>query len=615
MNKKPPFDKTKTAKKENVQKKQPAFLSPTYLIAAILLLVVIIYSNALHNDILTFDDNDYFNYPEIIHLSWVNIKTFFTHYYLIMYQPLPVLTLAVNYHFTALHSFPMHIFNLVFHLINVLLVFQFIKLLTNNKTSAVVIALLFAIHPMNVEAVSWISARSSSMYTCFYLFALIFYLKYIIEGKTKFLIFTGLFFIISLFSKAQAVTLPGVMMLLDYYFGRKYLSPKVLLEKIPFFLLSLTFGIITLLDKDTQSNISSGMVSSYSLVDIFFIVCHSFVFYVTRFFVPLELCSIYVYPPKSGAMLPLVYYFSSILFISLIYLLFKFRKNKEVVLGAGLFLITIAINIQLIPSRLFEVTDRYAYFPYIGLYLLILFYVNRLKETNRIKYSNYHPYFILALLCYGVFFSVAVYSRNKVWQNDDTLMTDIIKKNPESQYLYRAYGNRGFYYKRTNRVPEAIADFTEAIKLKPDDSRTYFNRALTYMLINDNANATADLTEAIRLDPKQALLYANRTQTKLIMKDTAGSIADAETCLKLDSANADAYNTLATIEYAKVNYDKCENYLSLALKFNPKFAIGFKNRGLLYLKQNKNEKACADFETASNLGNQDATSLHQQNCH
>ncbi len=616
MSKIKPTEKPLQKKKMEESSQKSKLLNPKYLLGGIMILVLVIYSNALHNDILTFDDNDYFNnYPEVINFSWASIKTYFTHYYLIMYQPLPVLTLAANYHFSGFHSFPMHVFNLVFHLINILLVFRFIDLLIKNKNIALIIALIFAIHPMNVEAVSWISARSSSMYTCFYLFALIAYLKYLGENKTKYIIYAALFFIVSLFCKAQAVTLPVVMLLLDFYFNREIFSVKVLLEKVPFFLLSITFGIVTLLDKDTMSNITSGMVNTYNPLDIFFIVCHSMVFYVFKFFLPVNLCSIYVYPPKAGAMLPMTYYLSAIVFIGLLYLLFKFRKNKEVVLGAGLFLITIAINIQLIPSRLFEVTDRYGYFPYLGLSLLILFYINHLKETNRIKYTNYKPYFIIALLCYGVFFSFAVYSRNTVWQNDDTLMTDIIKKNPQSEYLYRAYGNRGFYYKRTNRPQEAISDFTEAIKLKPDDSRNYFNRALTYMLMNDNGNATADFTEAIKLDPKQPLLYANRTQTRLLMKDTAGSIADAEQCIRLDSTNVDSYNTLATIEYARQQYDKSEQHLTAAITSNPKFAIGFKNRGLLYMKLNKMDKACADFETASNLGNQDGASLHQQNCH
>ncbi|MBL0074037.1 MAG: hypothetical protein IPP34_20450 [Bacteroidetes bacterium] len=139
-------------------------------LAGIVLLVFVLYGNSLRNDILTFDDNEYFqNYPEVLTLSWESVKTYFTSYYVIMYQPLPVLTFAINYHFSGLDTFPMHLLNLLFHLGNVVLVFAFVQKLTSNKIMALLIALAFGIHPMNVEAVSWISARSSGMYTFFFL--------------------------------------------------------------------------------------------------------------------------------------------------------------------------------------------------------------------------------------------------------------------------------------------------------------------------------------------------------------------------------------------------------------------------------------------------------------
>ena len=145
-------------KKVELKNQPSAFSSPYYFLAAILVLVFCIYSNSLRNGILTFDDNEYFTkYPEVLHLSWKSICTYFTHYYVIMYQPLPVLSFALHYYFSAFNTFPIHLVNLLFHLANVLLVYRFIKLLTRNQTTAILIALLFGIHPMNVEAISWIS--------------------------------------------------------------------------------------------------------------------------------------------------------------------------------------------------------------------------------------------------------------------------------------------------------------------------------------------------------------------------------------------------------------------------------------------------------------------------
>ncbi len=210
---------TATPEKPTAQKK-----SYNLLLIGIMLVTAFLYSNCLHNDILNFDDIEYFNmYPEVVQLSWLSIKKIFTSYYLIMYQPLPVLTFAINFYFTGLDPFPLHLLNICFHIANIALVYYFIKQLSEKTTTATIVAVLFAIHPMSVEAVSWISARSSSMYTFFYVLALISYVQYHKSNfAVKHLLLSALFFILSLFTKAQAVTLPVLLLAIDYYYARKF---------------------------------------------------------------------------------------------------------------------------------------------------------------------------------------------------------------------------------------------------------------------------------------------------------------------------------------------------------------------------------------------------------
>ena len=110
------FVKTKAASKG---------ISPWYFLIGILILVLGLYANSLKNDILTFDDNEYFqNYPEITNFSWESVKKYFSNYYVLMYQPLPVVTFALNFHFSGLDTFPLHVINLLFHLLNVVLVYK-----------------------------------------------------------------------------------------------------------------------------------------------------------------------------------------------------------------------------------------------------------------------------------------------------------------------------------------------------------------------------------------------------------------------------------------------------------------------------------------------------------
>ncbi len=604
-----------TSEKIEAKSKSSQGISPWFLLGGIILLTLGIYANAINNSILTFDDNEYFqNYPEVVNLSWDSIVKYFTNYYVIMYQPLPVLSFALNYHFTGLDPAPMHLINILFHLLNVVLVYVLMKLISNNKNVSLIVALLFSVHPMNVEAVTWISARSSSMYSAFYLMSLIFYVRYLKVTEMKYLLLTGLFFIFSLFSKAQAVTLPVVLLLFDFLFERKLLSRKVIIEKIPFFILSLIFGIITISNSGTMKNLTDGMLISYNPIDIFFLVCYSISFYLVKLALPLNLCAIYVYPPKSGIWLPWEYYASAFLIIGAGFLLWKYRTNKKVLFCAGFFLITIAINIQLIPSRLFIVSERYGYMPYLGLFLLIPWLLSDLKSKSEFQFNKYLPYASGVLILLVAFSAFAVPKRNKIWNNDIIFLTDVINKNEPVGYIYRAYGNRGFSYKKEGKFQEAVNDFTEAIKLDSTDGRSYFNRGLTYQLLQNNGAALADFNIAIKLNPDEAMLYNTRSQIKYILGDLEGSEADCLMCIELDGNNVDARNTLATISFSRKQYDVCERYLNEAIIIKPDFAVAFKNRGLLFSQTGRMTEACADFISASNFGSEEAKQLKGQYC-
>ncbi|OSZ79079.1 hypothetical protein CAP35_12755 [Chitinophagaceae bacterium IBVUCB1] len=565
----------------------------------------LVYANCLDNAILNFDDIEYFQlYPEVTNLSWASVKKIFSSYYLIMYQPLPVLTFAINYATTGLEPMPIHLLNVVMHLINIALVFRLVTMLTDKKNIAFIVALLFALHPMNIEAVSWISARSSSMYVLFYILALIAYVRYHKDGfKTKHLVITAAFFLLSLFSKAQAVTLPVVLLAVDYYYKRK-LNARLVLEKIPFFALSVVFGIITISDTGTKTNLTNGMLIDYNAIDIFFMVCYSFMFYFFKLLMPVNLCGIYVYPPKVDGMLPWEYYASPLLFLLIIYLLYRFRKNRMVLFGAALFFITISINIQLIPSRLFITTDRYAYFPYIGLFLIVAYAYDVVLQNEALKKKFATAFVAVFGLC-TVVYSYTIHERNKTWNNDLDFMTDIIEKNERVPYVSRAYGNRGNYYLNNGMINEAVADFTEAIAIKPDDGQSYYNRAITYVKINRWQEALTDLDSCLRYTPDFGLAYSNIAFIKYNQRDYEGSVAASTKGIAVSPKLPELYNIRAAVYFINKNYPAAEQDLNMALKLNDKYSDAYKNRGILYMNTNRAQQACADFKNAKQYG--DAT--------
>ncbi|MBS1771561.1 MAG: tetratricopeptide repeat protein [Bacteroidetes bacterium] len=586
-----------------------------YLLGGIVILTFLLYTNCLNNELLNFDDYDYFNLtPEVRDLSWATVKKIFSSYYLIMYQPLPVLTFAINYHFSEFNSWwPYHLPNILMHLCNIVLVFQFIKQLTTKENIAIIVALLFAIHPMNVEAVSWMSARSSSMYTLFYLLALMQYVQYVKGNNMKHLLFTALFFILSLLTKAQAVTLPVVLFAIDYYYARK-INAKMVLEKIPFFALSILFGIITIMNPETKNNITNGMMISYNAVDMFFMVCYSFAFYFFKLILPVKLCAVYIYPPKHGGMLPWEYYVSPVFMMALVYLAYRFRKNRTVIFSLALFFITILLNIQIIPSRLFIVTDRYGYFPYIGLFLIIGYVYNNWRESGNEKLRGYSTRMVSIIGIFCLAFAWIVVDRNKAWANDEVFMTDIIEKNEGVPYLVRAYGNRGNYYLRNGMIPQAIEDFTSALKVAPTDAQTYYNRGNCYRQAGRLNEALNDLDSAKKYQPDIALIYSDMAYIKFMMKDYNGALEAANTCIKLNKTIPEVFNTRAAVEFTTGDYVACERDLNESLKLNPNYTDAYKNRGLLYIRTNRKEQACTDFQKALMLGSPEAQGLLNANC-
>lgn len=226
----------KKDKKNQIKQPQKEIKKPLPLwwwLAGIVLLTIIAYLSVFNNG-FAWDDTYYVTNNHIIRsLSLQSIFSFFTSLHeLGNYHPLTLLSLAVDYKLFGLNAMGYHVVNIFFHLLNVCLVFLLIQKLFKTKFITVLTTALFAIHPMHVESVAWVSERKDVLYVFFYLWGLWCYVKYIDDGKRKYIIYTVICFVLSLLSKAQAVTFPLALMLIDYIRNGK-LSIKSVLTKTP----------------------------------------------------------------------------------------------------------------------------------------------------------------------------------------------------------------------------------------------------------------------------------------------------------------------------------------------------------------------------------------------
>jgi protein O-mannosyl-transferase len=584
------------------------------ILGIICLLTCFIYSGSLNYPILLNDDIDFFTkYPEILNLSWNNLLTYFSSYHVTLYQPLTVLTFAINYHFNGTNPLPLHLVNLFFHLINILFVFTLIQKLLKQSLPALFTAFIFAVHPMNVEAITWISARSSEMYASFYLLSLISYLEYITSKRRISIVLTLSFFILSLFCKVQAVTLPLILLLIDYYFNRKG-TLKLILEKTPFIVLSVLFLVVALRNHETSSFYAHSKLNSYTLFDLVFLNGRSLFFYLQKFLLPLNLSAIYVFPVKSGSWLPAEYYISTLLVLILLGVIYKFRKNKALIFGVGLFLLSLSINLPMISVRSIIFADRYAYFPYLGLLIILTVVIQYFIEKNLPDFRKHYYALLSLILLFGMFLSFETWERNKKWENDLTLTTDIIQQNPPVPLIAKIYRKRGNYYANRQMIKEAIDNYSEAILLDSNNFEAHISRAYTYMKLNKMEEALPDLDKAIELNPEASILHANRAMVKLNSGDKHGALVDCNTCLALDSTNAEAYNLRAVIKFQSGDLHGAQHELMLAIHYNRQYAEAYKNLGIVLLQLGNPNEACKCWTIASRLGDRLANQLLNQNC-
>lgn len=529
-------------KKELKKKKDIAGLNKTGIskntilfLAMILIFTLLLYIPSLQNDILTgWDDGEYIYNEDITTFSLQNIANSFSSYYLGMYQPLAIISYMINHLIAGDSPFIYHFTNLLIHLINVFLVFILIYRLKKNSTVALVISLIFAIHPVQVEAVAWISTRSSNMYAMFYLAALITYLKFIQNRlNRKHYFYTLGLFVLSLLSKSMAVTLPIILLLFDWYYTEK-INRKAVLEKIPFFLLSVVFGIITIDAASAYSHISA-LKDQYHVIDRLFLFSYGVVFYLVKFLLPVNLSAIYTYPGKMDGLLPWEFYGSMVVLIVMVIFIVRHKKyRREFITGAVFFIVCLSPVLPLFWSRIFIVSERYMYLASIGLLLMVTPVVyDYIKRKTRIR-----AYILILIVLIGTGYVLTTLNRIRVWESTDILLTDVITKNRSARDVSAAFFYRGNARDQAGNREGALHDYNQAIRLYPDYPLAWNNRGIVKGSLQDFEGALSDFTRAIALNNDYADAFYNRGIVHLTLQKPEAACRDWERAARLGSARA-----------------------------------------------------------------------------
>jgi protein O-mannosyl-transferase len=641
---------------------------------AVVVFTAVLFSRALFNDFAVLDDDLYVvNNPFIRDFSWHGIKTIFSIFYAGFYHPLIMLTYLFEFKLYGLHPFPYHLLNVLLHLANTWLVYIISEKLSGKKVTALVTSLLFAIHPMHVESVVWVTERKDVMFTLFYLLALLSYLRYIRSGyRIKHFIVVAVFFLFSVLSKAAAVTLPVLLVAIDFYSGRK-LSKRSLLEKVPLLLLAVFFGILAVIAQKEAGAVND-LSTYYSYTDRIFLFTYALAFYIVKVVAPFSLSAMQYYPVLAGDTLPWVYYVSLPFILLLVWLVIKLNsRRREVLFGVFFFLITISVMLQIIPVGKTITMERFSYVPYIGLFYLTGQWISDIGKKSAKRFA------VMFLSIFIVFFSFLSWERIGIWKNGLILFNDVVEKYPAiyDGYLMRGivenskkdlpgalrdycrslelnsgisetYNNRGWVYFQLDSMKLALQDYNRAIQLDSTYSEAYNNRGMIFFAWGNIDSAMLDYNKAIALNPifakaynnrgqacarmrewKKAMLdydkaltcnpglaeaFNNRSALKSDLGDLYGALEDANKAIDYSDDNADYYCTRGYIKTKLNDYKGAMKDYTASLKLKPNSSKVYFFRGVTSLNMNDRTAACGDLKKAMELGDKDAASLLSKFC-
>ncbi len=575
--------------------------NPRILFSLVLTLgiTLIAYLPSLSNGFTFWDDNVYVSEnPMIFGLAWDNIKAIFSQPVAANYHPITMLSFALNYQISGLDAFGYHLINLLLHLFNIVLVFYFVWLLSKGKKwIALTAAILFGIHPMHVESVAWIAERKDVLYTFFFLLGLIRYLQYRIRKTSKNYLLTFLFFVLSVLSKPAAVVFPLVLVLLDYWrYEQKATSPKhwnwqkILLPKIPFFLISLLIGTITL---QTQSEKAIVEMGTFTVLQKFIFVCYGFVMYIIKAFVPFDLAAHYTYPDLEAS-LPLSYYFMPIGAVLILIASYYSRKHTKVFFwGMLFFIVNIVLVLQFISVGSAIMAERYTYVPYIGLFIAFGYGFDKLLHPP----SNKKIFFPLAAI-YILSLSYQSYERCKIWKTDETIWTDVLEKYPHSAI---ALNNRAAYYSKENQLEDAIVDFNNALQIHPKYFDSLIGRSNLYQKVGELDKSLADAQLAASIQPNDERSYICMGGVYFQRKEYDKSLKVSNKALNINPNNADGRLNRAILYSIKNDFQKSLIDFNQFLQLRPNDAKGYLYRGVAYSKLGQLDTAIQDFSRAIRL--------------
>ena len=596
-----------TAQKPTIQPKSPAIVSaginPSILLTILACITFIAYIGAFKNGFVEWDDQHYVtNNDLVLNPTAANLKILLTRIVALNYHPITMLSLAMNVILFGKMAGSFIVTNVVIHTINTLLVFKFIqKLSDGNKVVAFLTALIFGLHPMHVESVAWIAERKDVLYVFFFLLSCISYLKFRENNQSKWLIISLLLFIFSCLSKAMAVPLPIVLLLIDYWQGREWLSVKNLIEKASFFVVALLFGLISVNVQAggdfhgfltmEQKHQALGNPPFSGLERIAYPM-FGYLKYHLMAILPFGLSNLHPYPVSGSATNPKYFLAIAFFIASVVVMFWSYRRKKYIFFGWGFFLVTIFLVLQFLSVGKAFMAERYAYLPYIGLFFMIFYGLDEYLKKPKL------------LLIIGSFFGIICLflttQQVKTWKDNFSLWSNAYKVYPNDNSILESMADE---YGRQGQFDRVLEFGEKALAANTNSYHTYEILANVYALKKDIPRSLQMYDKAISLDSTVGNVYFNRGVT-LVESNPAKAIEDYNKSMSLPSHDK-LYKIRGSRAYAYLKLNKfkeaIEDYTYVIENMDGNVGSYYADRGIAKFNMQDKAGAIADLKQAVSL--------------
>ena len=536
------------------------------------------YNPINHNQFTGFDDWNYIlKNPHVQSgLTWETVKWSFTTFQEGNWHPLSWLSHALDCQIFHLNAVGHHYTNVLFHAANAVLLFLLLWRATGSLGSSLVVAALFALHPINVESVAWASERKNVLSMFFFLLSLHAYDGYARTGCRALYVWLVILFTLGLMSKPQIVTLPFVLLLWDYWPLRRIgypgaggmsatSTPRTLAfliwEKLPLFILAAADSIVTAIAQRAGNAVRT--VSEFSVPARFENAVVSYVRYLGKAFWPSHLAPMY---PRPEGLLPTWQVAGAAVVLLLVpALVFYWRDRRYLVVGWCWFLGTLVPMIGLITVGDQAMADRYAYLPFIGLFTAVIWTVDALANGRRIPTAWRIGGAVAILLTLGCL----TYRQLGWWQNDDILWHYTVRVTERN---YVAHNNLALMLATAGRSEEAVVEFRTAKSLHKYPPNQILALAIYELRVGHPQEAVEECRSALASSSDRRLQGAALTQMGrafLQLRRYDEAAASYRNALALQPQDADALLGSGILALRGGEFKLAAERFSLAARVNP----------------------------------------------